>query len=297
MYAKTPRLVRAKNIGNVYIIVYNCTSCVSAKAGWDTLVRSGHRILRSVDLYARRVIDKIELFSVQIDGIQLLLLGDWLTNSNSVRRAGHNNRQLSSACWASFLARGYFTGKWLSQFAVLWTILRFLHVDRRRSKGMTPLSPLYQKLPAFLALYRDLPPFEGLRAFIQMSDEHFWSRQAMLAAAVAIEETGKPHPEVQALIEEARESKGSRFTLSTQFGGKPGHHFIYEWLLTIDRELAAIIFGGISVKLPMIRPRRVHGHWSGSPPPKSGAGTKLFKLLHHLEMNSFIEKTNRYNNK
>jgi len=303
-YCRTPRLVAVTRRGGDTLVVGHSTRA-AVRAGWDTLVRRGHKVLATIALDVRQVDDNVEISSVELRGIQAYLVGDWLTNSNSVRRHDARLRRLAGATWAAWLARAFY-GSWFARYAVVWTIVRFMHVDRRRSRGMVPLSPLYDALPRFLALYTDGELnltngvlLESVRALIQLRDRHYWSRTAVRAAEEALaEKNDDMYPEIAALVDEARvEPRAARFYLGTSFNGVAAHHIVYEFILHISTEmpeLAATIFAGVSLYRPATRPRRIHGKWTGSPPPRYGGGSKLFALLHTLEFNAFLKRDDRY---
>ena len=297
MYTKTPRLLKAQYRKSGYMLISNCNNCTEVTNGWDTLVRSGHPVLKTITLDSQRIVNKVRLWSTQIKGIQVYLLGDWLTNSNSVRRAGQNERKLSSSSWSWWLTRAYLNGKWLSKYAVLWTIGRFIHVDRRRTRGMIPGHTLYDKFVQFLDLYNTFPPLRSIQAFLQLSDKHYWSTKAVCAAEEVIEQyyvEEQLRDLVSEMIDDAKLSTAARHEL-----GMNGHIILYQFILSCqDKELARIIFNGITVMRPTVRPRHVHGHWHCAHTQKTNKPkNKLFDLLLWLEFNSFLPSTERYTNK
>lgn len=301
MYSKTPRLLRA--VRKHGTLVVPSSTCRAVRSGWDTLVRRGDRVLRTVPLEVRSVLGDVEIRSPDLHAIQTFLIGDWLTNSNSVRRTPTALRNLGRAAWSAWLARAFREGTWLGQYAVAWTISKFMHVDRRRSRGMNPGARLYAMLPRFLELYTK--PLSGhicrgrllepVRALLQLRDKHYWSCDAKLAAREAIAEMSSPwtHHRVMDLACAVTDSRAARFYL-----GADGHLFVYEFILDIAHtmpDLALIIFEGITLLRPATRPRHIRGKWTGSPPPRYGGAGRLFQLLHCLEFNAFIERKERYN--
>jgi len=300
MYSKTPRLVKAvRGRDRHTLVIPSSRSCATVRAGWDTLVRRGDKALKAVPLELRRVVDGVEIHSRELRAIQTYLVGDWLTSSNSVRRTPAALRRLGRAAWSAWLTRAFYNGTLLGQFAVVWTISKFMHVDRRRSRGMIVGARLYGELPRFLHLYtaplarhinrgRVLEP---VRALLQLNDRHYWSRDAKAAAREALDEVSAmgSWDEVRRLVDRRHDSR--------RYLGPGGHLFLYEFILDIARttpDLALILFEGITLQRPATRPRRIRGKWTGSPPPRHGGAGRLFELLHCLEFNAFLPKDERY---
>lgn len=288
MHGRVPRPVVALN--GVMIDASMNMVC----AGWIPLMRAADpQLVDRLGVTFTQLADCVLVQANELEAARTYCVGQWLTDSGGIQH---------TKSWAAWLTDAYARGNALQRYAVVRTIHRFIHRDRRRTRGMLLYSPLYDMLPRFLALYdNDLEGallrgtlLTNVRALLQLQDPHVITWQALAYAWEWTQANKAAYLPAWTLIAQIRckhvNTRPPPFVALTL----SGCNIFYFFVLRAPRDIAKVVFEGITLRDKRVAPREIRGTWCGGNGSRTTRKCIMYRFILFLEYNSYLLPTERY---